>query len=74
MHASLARLLARMSGPATRTYAEAVDALNSLQSNAATIEAVRKSGGKSGHVQLAEQLEYMRRVGYQVRLQPLCIT
>ncbi|GAA5908446.1 hypothetical protein JCM8208_006198 [Rhodotorula glutinis] len=54
-----------MSGPATRTYAEAVDALNSLQSNAATIEAVRKSGGKSGHVQLAEQLEYMRRVGYQ---------
>ncbi|TNY17987.1 FolC bifunctional protein [Rhodotorula diobovata] len=54
-----------MTGPASRTYAEAVDALNSLQSNAATIEATRKSGGKSGHVQLAEQLEYMRRVGYQ---------
>ncbi|GAA6056511.1 hypothetical protein JCM3770_006853 [Rhodotorula araucariae] len=53
-----------MSGSTMRTYAEAVDALNSLQSNAATIEATRKSGGKSGPVQLREQLEYMRRVGY----------
>lgn len=49
-----------------RTYAQAIDCLNGLQSNAATIEATRRSGGKGGDIQLAEQVEYMRRVGYEV--------
>ncbi|GAA6005073.1 tetrahydrofolate synthase [Rhodotorula paludigena] len=48
-----------------RTYAQAIDCLNGLQSNAATIEATRRSGGKGGDIQLAEQVEYMRRVGYE---------
>ncbi|BGP18669.1 hypothetical protein JCM10213_002913 [Rhodosporidiobolus nylandii] len=48
----------------SRSYAAAIDALNNLQSNAATIEAIRKSGGKSGALQLEEQREYMRRIGY----------
>ncbi|GAA6013674.1 hypothetical protein JCM10207_004814 [Rhodosporidiobolus poonsookiae] len=47
-----------------RSYAAAVDALNSLQSNAAVIEAIRKGGGKGGDVQLREQVEYMQRIGY----------
>ncbi|GAA5991781.1 hypothetical protein JCM10908_001140 [Rhodotorula pacifica] len=52
------------SGIPTRSYAQAIDALNGLQSNAAVIEAIRKSGGKGGDVQLKEQLEYMQRIGY----------
>ncbi|GAA5915764.1 hypothetical protein JCM6882_003850 [Rhodosporidiobolus microsporus] len=47
-----------------RTYAASIDALNSLQSNAAVIDAIRKSGGKGGDVQLREQVEYMERMGY----------
>ncbi|GAA5974729.1 hypothetical protein JCM11641_007243 [Rhodosporidiobolus odoratus] len=53
-----------MSSTTARTYQSAVDALNSLQSNAATIEAIRKSGGKGGDVQLREQVEYMQKMGY----------
>lgn len=49
-----------------RSYSEAIDALNGLQSNAAVIDAIRKSGGKGGDVQLNEQLEYMKRIGYAV--------
>ncbi|GAA6028985.1 hypothetical protein JCM8097_001538 [Rhodosporidiobolus ruineniae] len=48
-----------------RTYAAAVDALNSLQSNAAVIEAIRKSGGTDGGVQLQQQRDYTARIGYQ---------
>lgn len=70
MHPSLARLVARtMSSAAStaRSYAAAIDALNGLQSNAQVIDAIRKSGGKGGDVQLREQVEYMRRIGYEVR-------
>lgn len=68
MRPSLVSLLSRMTGglPA-RSYAQAIDALNGLQSNAAVIDAIRKSGGKGGDVQLKEQLEYMQRIGYSVR-------
>jgi folylpolyglutamate synthase len=52
--------------PAARSYAAAIDALNGLQSNAQVIDAIRKSGGKGGDVQLREQVEYMRRIGYSV--------
>ncbi|KAL7339224.1 Mur ligase [Rhodotorula toruloides] len=68
MHPSLARLVARtMSSAAStaRSYAAAIDALNGLQSNAQVIDAIRKSGGKGGDVQLREQVEYMRRIGYE---------
>ncbi|GAA5868554.1 hypothetical protein JCM1840_005487 [Sporobolomyces johnsonii] len=48
----------------TRNYAAAIDALNSLQSNAAVIEAIRKSGGKGGDAQMIESVEYLKRIGY----------
>lgn len=47
-----------------RTYASAIQLLNSLQSNAAVIEAIRKSGGKGGEAQVLESIEYLKRIGY----------
>lgn len=49
-----------------RTYADAIDCLNSLQSNAAVIEAIRLSGGKDGPIKEIESVEYLRRIGYEV--------
>ncbi|KIK08352.1 hypothetical protein K443DRAFT_1459, partial [Laccaria amethystina LaAM-08-1] len=48
----------------TRSYREAVDCLNSLQSNAATLEAVRASGGRLSQFAIPEMLEYLGRIGY----------
>ncbi|ORY89056.1 FolC bifunctional protein [Leucosporidium creatinivorum] len=50
---------------AGRTYADAINLLNSLQSNAAVIEAIRKGGGKSGDQLMQEMVEYLTRIGYQ---------
>ncbi|PWZ03693.1 FolC bifunctional protein [Testicularia cyperi] len=50
---------------ATRSYDDAIEALNSLQSNAATIEAIRKSGGRMNDFAIPEMLEYLARIGYQ---------
>jgi len=50
----------------TRTYQDAVEHLNSLQSNAATLEAVRASGGRSSEFAIPEMIEYLKRVGYAV--------
>lgn len=64
---------ARMSSTAAsapnggRTYADAINCLNSLQSNAATIEAIRQGKGKSGDELVAEGVEYLQRIGYKVR-------
>jgi hypothetical protein len=49
-----------------RTYKDAIDHLNSLQSNAATIEASRASGGKQALVAIPEMLDYLSRIGYKV--------
>ncbi|KAF9534183.1 tetrahydrofolylpolyglutamate synthase [Crepidotus variabilis] len=49
----------------TRTYQDAVEHLNSLQSNAASLEAVRASGGRSSQFAIPEMIEYLERVGYQ---------
>ena len=54
----------------TRSYSEAVDALNSLQSNAATLEALRASGGRASDFAIPEMLEYLHRIGYSVSLEP----
>lgn len=51
-----------------RTYGDAISLLNSLQSNAAVIEAIRKGGGKNGEAQVVESLEYLGRIGYKVSL------
>ena len=50
----------------TRSYGEAVDALNSLQSNAAVLEALRASGHKTTSRAIPEMLEYLQRIGYSV--------
>ena len=52
----------------TRSYSEAVDALNSLQSNAATLEALRVSGGRASDFAIPEMLEYLHRIGHSVSL------
>ena len=57
-----------MTSSSPRTYAQAITLLNSLQSNAAVIEAIRLSGGKGGEVQVLESLEYFKRIGYEVSL------
>lgn len=52
----------------TRTYKDAVDHLNSLQSNAAVLEAVRASGGRLSEFAIPEMLEYLGRIGYTVSI------
>ncbi|KAM0790828.1 hypothetical protein ACM66B_004673 [Microbotryomycetes sp. NB124-2] len=50
---------------ASRTYRDAIEQLNSLQSNAQVIEQIRQSGGKGGEHQMVEGTEYLKRIGYQ---------
>ena len=59
------RLAAR--AMSTRTYGDAVEHLNSLQSNAATIEAAKATGGRLSTSAIPEMLEYLGRIGYKVR-------
>ncbi|GAA5939415.1 tetrahydrofolate synthase [Sporobolomyces koalae] len=47
-----------------RSYSAAIEALNSLQSNAAVIDAIRKSGTTNGEAQMVEGVEYLHRIGY----------
>jgi hypothetical protein len=63
---SFKRPIASKRAMSTRSYREAVDCLNSLQSNAATLEAVRASGGRLSQFAIPEMLEYLGRIGYHV--------
>lgn len=47
-------------------YADAVGKLNSLQSNAAIIESVRKSRGALNMRSIPEMHEFLERLGYKV--------
>jgi hypothetical protein len=49
----------------TRSYQDAVDHLNSLQSNAETLKAIRASGGRNG-LAIPEMVEFLERIGYIV--------
>ncbi|KAJ7129519.1 FolC bifunctional protein [Mycena epipterygia] len=49
----------------TRTYRDAVDSLNSLQTNAAALELVRASGGRSSAFAIPEMIEYLGIIGYK---------
>lgn len=49
------------------TYSEAITALNTLQSNASVIEAIRRSGGKLNDFAIPEMVEYLERIGWKVR-------
>ena len=57
----------RLSTSTTRTYKDAINALNTLQSNFASIEAIKKLGPNVNKNQLSinEVYEYTRRLGYQ---------
>jgi folylpolyglutamate synthase len=48
------------------TYRDAIDALNSLQTNAAILEAVRAAGAKLNPNAIPEMIDYLRRVGLEV--------
>ncbi|KAG2156192.1 FolC bifunctional protein [Suillus clintonianus] len=54
-----------MSTPSTPTYRDAIDALNSLQTNAAILEAVRAAGAKLNPNAIPEMIDYIRRVGLE---------
>ena len=61
--------LRRMS---SRTYENAVENLNSLQSNAAVLAAHRATGGRAEQFAKPEMIEYLGRIGYAVRLPGGC--
>jgi len=50
-----------------RSYKDAIDLLNTLQSNAATLEALKASGGRTNDLAISEMIEYLERIGYKVR-------
>lgn len=50
-----------------RSYKDAIDLLNTLQSNAATLDAIKASGGRSKDLAIPEMVEYLERIGYKVR-------
>ncbi|PVG03448.1 FolC bifunctional protein [Serendipita vermifera] len=50
----------------TRCFDDAIDKLNSLQSNFAAIEASRASGGRMVQFAKHETVEYLNRIGYTV--------
>lgn len=49
---------------ANKTYNDAINALNSLQSNYANIMAVRESGIRKNEMAILEMVEWTRRIGY----------
>lgn len=53
-----------MSNASQRSYAAAIDALNSLQSNAATLEAIRRSGRTVNELNEHEMTEYLSRINH----------
>lgn len=50
-----------------RSYSAAIEALNTLQSNAATIAAIRAVGGKHSDWLIPEMVEYLKRAGHSQR-------
>ncbi|KAI9345695.1 Mur ligase [Obelidium mucronatum] len=56
----------RMSTATTRTYEECVHLLNTTQTNAAVLEALRKSGNSLNKQSLPEVTGYVNRIGYKV--------
>ncbi|CCD24936.1 tetrahydrofolate synthase NDAI_0E01200 [Naumovozyma dairenensis CBS 421] len=50
----------------TRTYRDAINSLNSLQSNYANIMAIRESGDRRNQMNIWEMQEWSKRIGYNV--------
>lgn len=77
LFASIQRLVSRhwarhlpvsLRSMSARTYQDAVEYLNSLQANAAALEAVRASGGRSSAFAIPEMIEYLKIIGYTVSI------
>lgn len=51
---------------ADKSFQDAITALNSLQSNFATIEKIRQSKEEKSRQSIPEMIEWLRRIGYQV--------
>ena len=51
----------------TRSYADAVAALNTLQSNFAVVNAIRKTGKGMNKQAIPEMIDWCRKIGYEVR-------
>ncbi|KAJ7068414.1 FolC bifunctional protein [Mycena amicta] len=49
----------------SRSYRNAIDTLNTLQSNAAALDLVRATGGRSSAFAIPEMIEYLGIVGYK---------
>src|ERR1700712_2185044 len=61
-------MIRQFSATATpRTYAEAVAALNTLQSNAATISLLRKGREAANQLAIPETIEFANRIGIEPR-------
>ena len=45
---------------------DAVESLNTLQTNFAVVEAIRKSGQRMNEQAIPEMVEWCRRIGYRV--------
>ncbi|KAI0030714.1 FolC bifunctional protein [Vararia minispora EC-137] len=50
---------------ATRTYQHAIECLNSLQSNAAHLEATRAAGNRKLNTAIPEMVAYLEKLGYK---------
>ena len=48
-----------------RSYTDAIECLNSLQSNAATVAAVRAQGRSLDSYQIPDFIDYVKRIGYE---------
>jgi hypothetical protein len=51
----------------SRSYQDAIHWIDSLQSNAASIEAFKKDGKRLTQQSMPEVIEYLSRIGYTVR-------
>lgn len=51
----------------SKTYNDAINALNSLQSNYANIMAIRESGIRKNEMSILEMREWARRIGYSTK-------
>jgi folylpolyglutamate synthase len=50
-----------------RSYEDAINHLNTLQTNASILQQIRASGGLVNSLAIPEMVEYLERIGYTVR-------
>ncbi|KAF8640094.1 hypothetical protein AX17_001332 [Amanita inopinata Kibby_2008] len=62
VHNTLSRVWLR--NMSCQSYRNAIELLNSLQSNAAALEAARAAGSRANESAIPEMIEYLERIGY----------